>query len=106
MYQFKKEPKVQGQDSIIINAPTETVWPLIQDSMQLEFWGPPVEKVKIELLPDQIREGKGSKRKVWAKFTEKRKGWFEEVLLDEKEGKSVNFMIYNDNLIRFKLLNC
>ncbi|MBL4744269.1 MAG: SRPBCC family protein [Cycloclasticus sp.] len=104
MHQFKKEPKVQGQDSIIINAPTKTVWPLIQDSMQLEFWGPPVERVKVELLPDQSREGKGSKRKVWAKFTEKRKGWFEEVRIDEKEGKSIVFMIYNDNFGLDKML--
>ena len=104
MYQFKKEPKIQGQDSIIINASTTIVWPLIQDSKKLELWGPPVEKVKVELLPNQNSEGKGSKRKVWAKFTEKRKGWFEEVRIDEIEGKSVVFMIYNDNFGIGKML--
>jgi len=104
MYQFSKEPKVQGQDSIVINTPAEVIWPLIQDSMKLASWGPPVEKVEVELIRGQSREGIGSKRKVWAKFNEKRQGWFEEVRLDEQEGKLVTFMIYNDNFGIGKML--
>lgn len=104
MYKFRKKPKIQGQDSIIINAPVETVWPLIQDSKQMETWGPPVEKVEITLLPHQIKEGEGSRRKVWAKFSEKRKGWFEEIRLEQEEEKKVVFMIYKDSFGMSKML--
>ena len=89
METFKREPKVQGQDSVIIGAPVSKLWPLIHDSMQMESWGPPVEKVEIELLPDQDRENIGTRRKVYAKFTEKRRGWYEEVRTGQEEGLSL-----------------
>ena len=43
----------------------------------LEDWGPPVQKIEVYLAPGQIEEGAGSKRKVYAKFSEKRKGWYQ-----------------------------
>ena len=72
--------------------------------MQMEFWGPPVEKVELELLPDQDEENVGSKRKVYAKFTEKRKGWYQEVRTEQEEGKSIAFRIYEDSFGIDKML--
>ena len=43
MIKFIKVPKVQGRDSIVINATDSGLWPLIHDSMKMESWGPPVE---------------------------------------------------------------
>jgi hypothetical protein len=104
MNQFSKTPKIQGQDSIVINAPASILWPLIQDSKAMESWGPPVEKVDVTLLPDQVLEGMGSKRKVYAKFSEKRRGWYEEVRTGQEEGKSVTFMIFRDSFGMDKML--
>ena len=104
METFKREPKVQGQDSVIIGAPVSKLWPLIHDSTQMESWGPPVEKVEIELLPDQDRENIGSRRKVYAKFTEKRRGWYEEVRTGQEEGLSITFRIVKDSFGMDKML--
>ena len=105
METFKREPKVQGQDSVIIGAPVSKLWPLIHDSMQMESWGPPVEKVEIELLPDQDRENIGSRRKVYAKFNEKRRGWYEEVRTGQEEGLSITFRIIRDSFGMDKMLD-
>lgn len=104
MRNFSKEPKVQGRDSILINAPASTVWPLIQDSTQMESWGPPVVKVEVDLLPHQRVEGIGSTRKVMAKFTEKRHGWYNEVRVGQVDGKSVTFLIVQDSFGMGKML--
>ena len=105
METFKREPKVQGQDSVIIGAPVSKLWPLIHDSKQMESWGPPVEKVEIELLPDQDRENIGTRRKVYAKFTEKRRGWYEEVRTGQEEGLSITFRIVRDSFGMDKMLD-
>ena len=105
METFKREPKVQGQDSVIIGAPVSKLWPLIHESMQMESWGPPVEKVEIELLPDQDRENIGTRRKVYAKFTEKRRGWYEEVRTGQEEGLSITFRIVRDSFGMDKMLD-
>jgi len=102
---FKNTPRVQGQDSIVIDKPLSDLWPLIQDSKKMELWGPPVEKVDVELLPDQSQESVGSKRKVYAKFTEKRKGWYQEVRTGQEEGKSISFRIYEDSFGIDKMLD-
>lgn len=102
---FNKKPRIQGQDSIVIDKPISDLWPLIQDSMQMESWGPSVQKVEIELLSDQSEECVGSKRKVYAKFTEKRKGWYQEVRTGQEEGKSVSFRIYEDSFGIGKMLD-
>ena len=101
---FKRTPKVQGHDSIEINAPAAIVWPLIVDSKQMENWGPPVQKVDVRLLDGQNVESVGSYRKVYAKFSEKRTGWYEEVRTDQQNGKSVTFLIINDSFGMAKLL--
>ena len=105
MKYFKKEPKIQGQDTIIIDAPVSKLWPLIHDSIQMESWGPPVEKVEIDLLPDQVAENVGSRRKVYAKFSAKRKGWYEEVRTGQEEGISITFRILNDSFGMGKMLD-
>ena len=105
MNSFKRAPKIQGEDSIIIDKPISLLWPLIQDSKQMEFWGPPVEKVEIELLSGQSEENVGSKRKVYAKFTEKRKGWYQEVRTNQEEGESITFRIYDDSFGIGKMLD-
>jgi len=105
MNSFKRDPKIQGEDSIIIDKPISILWPLIQDSKQMEIWGPPVEKVEIELLSGQSEENVGSKRKVYAKFTEKRKGWYQEVRTHQDAGKSVTFRINDDSFGIGKMLD-
>ena len=102
---FNRAPKVQGEDSKIIDKPVSILWPLIQDSKQMEFWGPPVEKVEIELQPGQNIENIGSKRKVYAKFTERRKGWYKEVRTHQEEEKSITFRIYDDSFGMGKMLD-
>ena len=105
MRYFEKEPKVQGIDSIIIDAPISKLWTLIQDSKAMESWGPPVTKIEVELLPEQTVEGVGSKRKVFAKFSEKRQGWYNEVRTEETENKSVTFRINEDSFGMGKMLS-
>ena len=102
--QYRQEPKIQGQDFIIINAPTAALWPLIRDSKRLEDWGPPVEKIEVDPGSNQTQEGVGSKRKVFAKFTEKRKGWYNEIRTEQIDGRKVMFLIYEDNFGMGKML--
>lgn len=102
--QYKRAPKIQGENFIIINAPTSAVWSLIRDSKRLEDWGPPVEKIEVYLDNNQSREGVGSKRKVSAKFTEKRKGWYKEIRTEHIEGRKVTFLIYEDSFGMGKML--
>lgn len=71
---YSRTPKIQGQDEIIINVPVSVVWPLIKDSKRLEDWGPLVQKIDVYLAPGQTEEGVGSMRKVFARFSEKKKG--------------------------------
>ena len=101
---FSQSPKNQGQSEIIINAPVSVVWQLIKDSKRLEDWGPPVQKIEIYLAPGQTEEGVGSKRKVFAKFTEKRKGWYQEIRTEQIEGRKITFHIYEDSFGMSKIL--
>ncbi len=80
------------------------MWPLIRDSQRLEDWGPTVEKIEVYLSPGQTEEGLGSKRKVCAKFTEKRKGWYQEIRTEQIEGFKVTFLIYEDSFGMSKIL--
>lgn len=101
---FSKTPKVQGQNEIIINAPLSVVWPLIKDSKRLLDWGPPVQDIEVYLAPGQTEEGAGSKRKVVAKFSEKRKGWYQEIRTEHIEGRKITFHIYEDSFGMSKIL--
>ena len=101
---FTQTPKIQGQGEIIINAPVSVTWPLIKDSKRLEDWGPPVQKIEVYLAPGQTEEGIGSKRKVYAKFTEKRKGWYQEIRTEQIEGRKISFLIYEDSFGMSKIL--
>lgn len=101
---YSLKPKIQGQDEIIINAPVSVVWPLIKDSKRLEDWGPPVQKIEVYLVPGQKEEGAGSKRKVYAKFTEKRTGWYQEIRTEHIEGRKITFLIYEDSFGMSKIL--
>ena len=101
---FLQAPKIQGQDEIVIDAPVSAVWPLIKDSKRLEDWGPPVQKIEVYLAPHQTKEGVGSKRKVYAKFSEKRKGWYQEIRTEQVERKKITFLIYEDSFGMSKFL--
>lgn len=101
---YSQEPKIQSQDEIIINASVSVIWPLIRDSKRLEDWGPPVQKIEVYLAPGQTKEGVGSKRKVFAKFTEKRKGWYQEIRTEHIEGRKITFLIYEDSFGMSKIL--
>ncbi len=102
---YSQTPKIQGQGEIIINAPVSAVWPLIRDSKRLEDWGPPVQKIEVYLRRGQTEEGVGSKRKVFAKFSEKRKGWYQEIRTEQIEGRKIAFLIYEDSFGMSKILN-
>lgn len=101
---YIQTPKVQGQGEIIINATISKVWSLISNSKRLEDWGPPVEKIEVYLASGQTEEGLGSKRKVYAKFSEKRKGWYEEIRTEHIEGNKIAFLIYEDSFGMKKIL--
>jgi hypothetical protein len=101
---YAEAPRIQGQDDVIINAPASAVWPLIKDSRRLEDWGPPVQKVEVYLAAGQHEEGVGSRRKVFAKFSEKRTGWYEEIRTEQVEGRKVTFLIYEDSFGMGKIL--
>jgi len=101
---YLQEPNIQGQDEIIINAPISVVWPLIKDSKRLEDWGPPVQKIEVYLNQVQTEEGVGSRRKVYAKFTEKRQGWFQEIRTEQIEDRKITFLIYEDSFGMAKIL--
>ena len=101
---YSQTPKIQGQGEIIINAPVSAVWQLIKDSKRLEDWGPPVQKVEIYLVEGQTEEGEESKRKVFAKFTEKRKGWYKEIRTEQVVGRKITFLIYEDSFGMAKIL--
>lgn len=92
---FIKPPKLQGVGEIEMNAPIEVVWPLISNSKELENWGPPVQKIEVHLAEGQTREGKGSRRTVYAKMG-KKEGEFEEIRTDQIEGRKIEFHIYED----------
>ena len=79
--------QVQGQDQIIVNAPVETMWPLISDSKRLLDWGPPVRGVEI-MSPSDQPEGLGSYRRVDAEFDGQR-GHFIEKRIEHIEGKKM-----------------
>ena len=101
---FSQPPKIQGQDEIVIDAPVSAIWPLIKNSRRLEDWGPPVQKIDVYLAPHQTEEGVGSKRKVYAKFSEKRKGWYPEIRTEQIEGRRITFLIYEDSFGMSKIL--
>lgn len=101
---YSQKPKIQGRGEITINAPVSAVWQLIKDSKRLEDWGPPVQKIEIYLAPGQKEEDVGSKRKVYAKFTEKRKGWYQEIRTEQIEGRKITFLIYEDSFGMQKIL--
>ncbi len=101
---FSQTPRIQGQGTIIINAPVSVVWPLIRDSKRLEDWGPPVQKVEVYLSPGQTEEGVGSQRKVYAKFNEKRQGWYQEIRTEHVEGRKITFLIFEDSFGMAKIL--
>ena len=101
---YNQPPKIQGQDYVIINASPSALWSLIRDSKRLEDWGPPFEKIEVYPDGNQTQEGVGSKRKVFAKFNEKRKGWYNEIRTEQIEGRKVTFLIYEDSFGMGKML--
>lgn len=87
--------KIQGRESITINATQEVVWNAIYNSQVLDKWSPPTDSVEVFLKNGQTSEGLGTKRKIYATFG-KRKGSFMEHRIEQEEGKSISFMIDSD----------
>ena len=82
----------QGRDEIVINAPVQSVWPLIADSTLLPKWGPPVRRVEVfGSGPETV----GSRRRVDAEF-EGKHGYFIERRTEYLEGKRIAFVIEED----------
>ncbi len=91
---------LQGQDTIIINAPIEQVWTLIADSTRLLDWGPPVVGVQVM---GTTPEGVGSYRRVDAEFNGK-KGHFVERRVEHLEGKRMRFVIEEETFGLAKIM--
>lgn len=70
MAQIQKGKK-QFSNSITFNAPIQKVWDVITDSKQMEIWGPPVQKVEVELSDTGAIEKVGSVRIVDVIFLQK-----------------------------------
>lgn len=87
--------KVQGRESITINASQEIVWNAIYNSEILEKWSPPTDSVEVYLKEGQTKEGVGTRRKIYATFG-KRNGSFTEHRIEQVDGKSISFMIDSD----------
>lgn len=87
--------KIQGKESIVINASQEIVWEAIFNSSVLEKWSPPTDSVEVFLQEGQIQEGVGTRRKIYAKFG-KRNGSFMEHRIAQEDGRSISFMIDSD----------
>lgn len=91
--------RVRGQDSIVIDAPAEVVWPLIADSRALMKWGPPVQYVEVIDEP----EGVGTRRRVHARFG-KRSGQFVERRLVHDDHRRMAFQIEEETFGLFRFL--
>jgi len=91
--------RVQGQDSIVIDAPLVQVWPLIGESRNLARWGPPV----IDVSTDDDPEGVGSRRTVTAKMG-RRTGTFRERRIIHEPPQRMAFVIETDTFGLARLL--
>ena len=94
--------QVQGQDEVIVDAPVETLWPLISDSKRLLDWGPPVRGIEVMGPPDQP-EGLGSYRRVDAEFNGQH-GHFIERRIEHVEGKKMAVHIEKENFGIFRMI--
>lgn len=94
--------QVQGQDETIVDAPVETIWPLISDSKRLLDWGPPVRGITV-MGPLGQTEGLGSYRRVDAEFDGQR-GYFIEKRIEHIEGKKMAVHIEEENFGIFRMI--
>lgn len=94
---------LQGQDSIVIYAPIETLWTLISDSTRLEDWGPPVKQVEILNNPGQP-EKLGSYRRVDAEMNGK-SGYYIERRVEHVEYKKMRFVMEDESFGISKIMS-
>ncbi len=112
----ERQPPLQGEDDIVIDAPIATVWRLISDSQELERWGPPVRHVTVLDLPEIL----GSRRIVVAEFrpgggavtasespriAKKQTAHFEERRTDHIEGRKVGYHIEKEDIGMFRVIS-
>lgn len=92
--------RFQGQDTILIDAPADLLWRLIDDSHELAKWGPPVTGVEvIEGSGDPERVG--TARKIQATLG-RRSGYFLERRVLHVPGRSIGYLIYEENFGLFR----
>ena len=87
--------KLQGEESITINAPKNIVWEAIANSKVLETWGPPVDSVEVHLPSGSSSEQVGTPRTVYAHFG-KKSGHFREHRTEHVEGKKIAYILDSD----------
>lgn len=87
--------KLQGSDTVVVDASPELLWRLISDSTELPKWGPPVTHVEV-LTQEGQSEGLGSARKVHAQFGRKA-GYFLEHRVEHVPGRIVAYLIDEEN---------
>jgi hypothetical protein len=83
--------KLQGRDSIQVDAPSDLLWRLIADSNELPSWGPPVKGVEVMVEQDQV-ERTGTPRKVYAAFGRK-SGYFVEHRVEHVPSRKIAYLI-------------
>jgi hypothetical protein len=87
--------KLQGSDTVVVDASPDVLWRLISDSSELARWGPPVRHVEV-FTRDGQPEGLGTARKVHAQFG-RRSGYFLEHRVEHIPGRKVAYVIDEDN---------
>jgi uncharacterized protein YndB with AHSA1/START domain len=87
--------KLQGRDSVVVDASPNLLWRLISDSNEWAKWGPPVQRVEV-FSQDGQPEGLGTARKVHAEFG-RRSGYFLEHRVEHVPGRKVAYLIDEEN---------
>ncbi len=94
--------KKQFTNAIIIDAPIQKVWKVIDRSEEMVDWGPPVTQVDF-LSDDQGNEEVGSVRKVYAEFG-KKSGTLTERRTIRDENQRLDYQIFDETFGLGKML--
>lgn len=93
--------RFQGRDTILVDAPADLVWRLIDDSNELIKWGPPVAGVEVIGQPGEP-EALGTARRIHVNFGRK-SGYFLERRIEHVPERRISYLIYEENLGLFRV---
>jgi len=95
--------KKQFSNSVTIAVSINEVWDVLTDSLQMEIWGPPVQKVELITNDSMGQEKVGSIRKVDVRFG-KKQGYFMEKRVYQENLKRIDYQIFEESIGLFKVL--